>query len=179
MGQQQQIIKIDVNRVTSNTTAQTGVSVDPLAKMDPSRQWETGKQIFDFTVAKSQELDGQPMYVMDGSWKPAALTNQQMASAVAMIGRSRVFIGQNDGFPHRFEQFDKSNTNLVAAMEFKNVRFNAEVPDSTFLYWPPTGAQVMDMTPMLEMQLQAGRSAGPAPRPAEPPPAAPAPPGSK
>ena len=179
MGAQHQIIKIDVNRVTSNATAQTGVNVDPLAKMDPSREWEIGKQIFDFTVTEPQKLDGQPMYVMEGSWKPAALTNQQMANAVALIGRSRVFIGQNDGFPHRFEQFDKSKTNLATAMEFKNVKFNVDVADSTFVYRPPADAQVMDMTPMLEMQLQAGRSAGSTPRVAEPPPVAPPAPGSK
>lgn len=173
VGLQHQIAKIDVNRVTSNATAQTGVSVDPLARMDPSKEWETGKQIFDFTVTESQKLDGQPMYVMEGSWKPAVLTNQQMAKAVAMIGRSRVFIGQNDGFPHRFERFDKSKTNLVTAMEFKNVKFNVDVADSTFVYRPPADAQVMDMTPMLELQQQAGRSAGPTPRAAEPPPAAP------
>ena len=149
MGRQRQVFKIDVNRVTSNATAQTGVSVDPLAKTDPSRQWETSKQIFDFTVAQSRVFDGQPVYVMEGSWKPAALTNQQMANAVATIGRARVFIGQNDGFPHRFEQFDKSKTNFVAATEFKNVKFNADVPDSTFVYRPPADAQVMDMTPIL------------------------------
>ena len=178
MGSQHQIIKIDINRVTSNTTAQTGISVDPLAKMDPSKQWETGKQIFDFTLTEPQKLDGQSMYVMEGTWKPAALTNRQMAAAVATIGRSRVFIGQTDGFPHRFEQYDKSKTNLVAAMEFKNVKFNVDVPDATFAYRPPADAQVMDMTPKLEMQLQGSSHAEP-PRSAEPPPAAAPAPGPK
>jgi len=175
VGLEHQIIKIDVNKVTSNAAAQTGLSVDPLAKMDPSKQWEVGRQIFNFTVTESQKLDSQPMYVMDGSWKLAALTNQQMAKAVALIGRSRVFIGQNDGFPHRFEQFDKSKTNLVAAMEFKNVKFNLDVPDSTFVYRPPADAQVMDMTPMLEMQLQPSKTVGQPPPAAGPPAARPAP----
>jgi len=188
MGEQHQIIKIDVAKVTSSATAQTGVNVDPLAKMDPSKQWEIGKQIFDYTVAEPQVLDGQPMYIMEGSWKPTMLTNQQMAQAVAMIGRSRVFIGQSDGFPHRFEQFDQSKTNLVTAMEFRNVKFNVEVADSTFVYRPPTNAPVMDMTSML--QMQANQEAEPAPpasppstappvAPTKPPPVAPPAPGPK
>lgn len=172
MGTQHQIIKIDVNKVTSNATAQTGVKIDPLAKMDPSKQWEVGKQIFDFSVTEPQKLDGQLMYVMEGSWKPEVLTNQQIAQAVATIGRSRVFIGQNDGFPHRFEQFDKSGTNLVTAMEFRNLKFNVDIADSTFVYLPPADAPVTDMTPMLEMQLQAGKTTRQAPRPSEPAPAA-------
>jgi outer membrane lipoprotein-sorting protein len=169
LGSQHQIIKIDINRVTSNTAAQTGINVDPLARMDPSKEWETGKQIFDFTLIKSQELNGQSMYVMEGSWKPAVLTNRQMAAAVATIGRSRVFIGQTDGFPYRFEQYDRSKTNLVAAMEFRNVKFNVDVPDTTFAYKPPSDAAVMDMTPMLEMQIRGTAQVEPPPA-AEPPP---------
>jgi outer membrane lipoprotein-sorting protein len=169
MGSQHQIIKIDINKVTSNSTAQTGIDVDPLARMDPSKQWEVGKQIFDFALTGSRKLDDQPMYVMEGSWKSAARTNRQLAAAIATIGRSRVLIGQTDGFPHRFEQYDKSNTNLMTAMEFKNVKFNVDVPDSTFVYKPPSDGHVMDMTPMLEMQLQGSSQAGPPPAPEVPP----------
>ena len=178
LGAQHQITKIDVNRVTSNTIARTGITVDPLAKMDPSKQWETGKQMFDYVLVEPQPVGEQPMYVMEGSWKAAALTNVQLAAAVSAIGRSRVFIGQSDGFPHRFEQYDKSKTNLVTAMEFKNVKFNVDVPDSTFVYRPPPSAQVMDMTPVIEMQLGANTQAEPA-RPAEPRPAPSPAPGSK
>ena len=172
MGPQHQIIKMDMSKVMSNATAQTGMMVNPLKQMDPSKQWETSKQLIDFNVAKSQELDGQPMYVMEGGWKQVALTNQQMAMVVGLVGKMRVFIGQNDGFLHRVEEFDKSKTNLVMTMELKNLKFNQNVPDSTFVYHPPTNAPVMDMTPMLEMQMRAGNKA-PTPPPAPEPPATP------
>jgi outer membrane lipoprotein-sorting protein len=177
MGAQRQVVKIDMNKIASNSTGQAGSKFDPLEQMDPSKQWAVSRRMFDFTVAKPQELDGQPMYVMAGVWKPAALTNQQTATAAAMIGRSRVFIGQKDGFLHRMEQFDKSNTNLITATEFKNLKFDGDIPDSTFVYQPPADAQVMDMTPMVEMQLR-GRAgaqmpppAAAKPLPASPPPA--------
>lgn len=154
IGPQHQIMKINMNKIASNTTSQAGSKFDPLAQMDPSKQWAASREMFDFTVGKPQPIDGQAMYVMDGRWKKAALTNQQTAMAAAMVGSSRVFIGQKDGFLHRMEQFDKSGTNLVMAMEFKNLKFNGEVPDSTFVYQPPADAQVMDMTPMVEMQMR-------------------------
>jgi outer membrane lipoprotein-sorting protein len=175
MGPQHQIMKIDMNKIASNSTGQAGAQIDPIEQMDPSKQWAASRQMFDFTVAKPQQIDGQPMYVMQGHWKQAALTNQQTAMAAAMIGSSRVFIGQKDGFLHRMEQFDKSGTNLVMAMEFKNLKFNDKVPDSTFVYQPPANAQVTDMTPMVEMQMRARTSAQTTPPPtAKPSPATPA-----
>ena len=155
MGPQRQIMKIDMNKIASNSTGQAGSPVDPLGQMDPSKQWAASQKMFDYTVAKQQQVDGQAMYVMEGRWKKAALTNQQTVIAAAMIGSSKVFIGQKDGFLHRMEQFDKSGTNLLMAMEFKNLKFNAEVADSTFDYQPPPDAPVMDMTPMVEMQMRA------------------------
>lgn len=154
IGAQRQIIKMDMSKVMSNAASQAGLKINPLDQMDPSKQWENSKQLFDFTTTNPQELDGQPMFVMEGVWKQAALTNQQMAMIVGMVGKSRVFIGQHDGFLHRMEQFDKSKTNLVMSMEFKNLKFNEDVPDSTFAYQPPANVQVMDMTPMLEMQMR-------------------------
>jgi outer membrane lipoprotein-sorting protein len=35
------------------------------------------------------------------------------------------------------------------AMEFKNLKFNQAVPDSTFVYQPPANSQVIDLTPMM------------------------------
>lgn len=174
MGSQHQIVKIDMNKITSNATGQAGSKFDPLAQMDPSKQWAASRDMFDFTVAKPQQIDGQAMYVMEGRWKQAALTNQQAAMAAAMIGSSRVFIGQKDGFLHRMEQFAKSTTNLVMSIEFKSLKFNGEVPDATFVYQPPADAQVMDMTPMMEMQMR-GRTGvqTPPPSAAKPPPASP------
>ena len=174
MGPQHQIMKIDMNKISSNTTGQAGAQIDPIEQMDPSKQWAASRKMFDFTVAKSQQIDGQPMYVMQGRWKQAALTNVQTAMAAAMIGSSRAFIGQKDGFLHRMEQFDKSGTNLVMAMEFKNLKFNDEVPDSTFAYQPPADAKVMDMTSMVEMQMRGRTSAQtPPPSAAKPLPASP------
>jgi outer membrane lipoprotein-sorting protein len=149
MGTQQQIMKMDMNKLGSNALAQAGVQGNPLDQFDPAKQLETTRGMCDFNVAAATELDGQPMYVLEGTFKQAALTNQQVATIAAMVGKTRVYIGQTDGFVHRLEQYDKSRTNLVMAMEFKNLKFNQAVPDSTFVYQPPAGAQVVDLAQMM------------------------------
>jgi len=142
MGGQHQIMKMDMNRITSNSAAATGLKINPLEQLDPSKQWEASKQMYDFHVIKGRELDGQPMYVMEGTWKQSALTNRSLAAVPSQVGKMRVTIGQSDGFVHRMEQYDKSLTNIVMAMEFTNLKFNTAVPDSLFIYQPPTNAPV-------------------------------------
>ena len=163
-GAQPQIMKIDMNKIGSNTFARTGLS-NPLDQFDPGKQWEWSKTLYDFTVVRTEQFEGQPMYVLEGTWKQAALTNQQVARLASVVGKVRVLVGQNDGFMHRMEQYDKSKTNSFMTMEFRNLKFNPDVPDSTFVYRPPTNAPVMDMTPMLEMQMRAQSAATPAPAP--------------
>jgi outer membrane lipoprotein-sorting protein len=111
------------------------------------------------------------MYVLDGTFKKAALTNQQVATIAAMVGKTRIYVGQSDGFVHRLEQYDKSMTNLVMSMEFKNLKFNPDVPDSTFVYQPPANAQVMDITQMMSQRGQPPSGGAPPPDSSAPPPA--------
>jgi outer membrane lipoprotein-sorting protein len=149
MGTQQQILKVDMTKLGSNALAQAGMQGSALDQFDPAKQLETTKGMCDFTVAAAKELGGQPMYVLEGTFNQAALTNEQAATTAASVGKVRVCIGQTDGFVHRLEQYDKSQTNLVMAMEFKNLKFNQAVPDSTFVYQPPANSQVIDLTPMM------------------------------
>jgi hypothetical protein len=169
MGPRHQIMKMDMNKLSTEAAAKVGMKGNPLDQFDPAKQLETTRAMYDFSPVAGKEIDGQPMYVLDGSWKQAALTNQEMATVAAMVSKTRLFIGQTDGFVHRLEQYDKSKTNIVVAMEFKNLKFNQDVPDSKFVYQPPAGAQVVDMTPLVGAQISGQDGSG-----APPPPAAPA-----
>jgi outer membrane lipoprotein-sorting protein len=167
MGQRRQIMKMDMNKLSAEAAAKAGMKGNPLDQFDPGKQLETTRTMCDFSPVAARDVDGQPMYVLDGVWKQAALTNQEVATVAAMVGKTRMFIGQTDGFVHRLEQYDKSKTNIVVAMEFKNLKFNQDVPDSTFVYQPPAGAQVVDMTPMVGAQISGQEGS------ATPPPSAP------
>jgi hypothetical protein len=132
---------------SSNALAATGLKGNPLDQFDPGKQLESTREMCDFSLVGGKEIDGQPMYALDGTWKAAVLTNEQMAAVAALVGKTRVFIGQTDGFVHRLEQYDKSQTNLVMAMGFKNLKFNQEVSDDLFVYHPSPDTHVIDVTP--------------------------------
>ena len=180
LGPQTKIMKVDVAKVISDTANLTGPKFNPLDQMDPSKHWEATKEMYDYQKVDAKEGDGEGVYVMEGLLKPGAVTtvtNPQLAAEAARMGKARTSIGKADGFIRRLAQYDKSLTNLIMSMEFKNVKFNVEIPDSTFVYQAPTNAVVTDMTPMIEMQMRAreGASAPAAPNSAPPPPAPPAP----
>jgi outer membrane lipoprotein-sorting protein len=167
-----QVMKADMNRVLSDTASLTGGKFNPLDKMDPSKLWETSKDAYDFKIVGAGDTGGQRTYVMEGSWKAEALTNRQTAAEAAKTGKMRVMIGRDDGFVHRMEVYDKSLTNVIMAMDFKNLKFNADIPDATFMYQPATNATVRDITAMFEMQVRA-RLGGSAPAESAPSGAAP------
>ena len=176
MGPQTQIMKLDVAKVLSDTVNLTGPKFNPLDQMDPSKHWETTKEMYDYQKVDAREGDGQGVYVMEGLLKPGAVTNQQLAAEAARVGKVRASIGQGDGFIRRLAQYDKSQTNIIMSMEFKNVKFNPDIPDATFVYQPPADAKVTDMTPMVEMQMRARQGATtPAAPESTPPPAPPVP----
>jgi outer membrane lipoprotein-sorting protein len=165
---QSQIMKADMNRVWSNTVSLTGGKFNPLDQMDPSKQWEASKKLYDFKVTAAKDSDGRGVYVMEGLSKPGA--DQPIAAGAAAMGKMRVSVGRDDGFIRRMEMYDKSLTNLVTVMEFRNLKFNGEIPDSTFVYQPAADAHVTDITSMFEAQVRArhGESAPAAPESAPP-----------
>jgi outer membrane lipoprotein-sorting protein len=167
IGPRPDIMKSDMNVVLKDTASVTGGKFNPFDQMDPSKQWDTSKEVYDFKVVAAGEIDGQRMYVLEGLSKTGPFANQQIAANAAKMGKMRAAIGQDDGFVHRMELYDKSLTNLVTSMEFKNLKFNADIPDATFVYRPPAGADVKDMTEMFEMQVRAtwGTNAPSAPEP--------------
>lgn len=168
IGGVKRIIKIDMNHAMSNLVAQLGLKTDPLKALDPSQQWERNREMFDYTVTGAEQLHGQPVYVLEGMWKASARTNRQVAALSAFTGKTRLYIGQQDGFVHKMDQFDRTNTNLFMAMEMSNLKFNEELPDAMFTYRPPPDVQVMDMTQMAGAIL--GGQSMPADNPPPPPP---------
>jgi outer membrane lipoprotein-sorting protein len=168
MSGQKRVIKMDMNKAMSNIVAQLGLKTDPMKALDPSQQWQRTREMVDYTFAGAEQLHGQPVYVLEGNWKPSAQTNRQVAAMLAFTGKTRLYVGKEDGFVHKMEQFDKTNTNLFMTMEMSNFKFNQKVPDEMFVYHPPPDVQVMDMTQMAGAML-----GGQGPQPAVPPPAPP------
>jgi outer membrane lipoprotein-sorting protein len=150
MGGGKQVIKIDFQKMPTNSET---AAKNPFDKMDPKQQWRAAQEKYDFKLAGTDELHGQRMYVVLGTPRPTGKwTSQEMAVGMS-TANDRVHIGQQDGFMHKMEILDKSGTNVLVSMEFANLKFNEEIPDSLFVYKPAADAQVMDMTQMMLQQL--------------------------
>jgi hypothetical protein len=167
-------MKMDVVETTSNILAQTGMKIDPVKAMDPSQQWAVNKEMMNYITKGVQAMDGQSLYVIEGNWKEAALTNNQIAALAAHVGKVIIYIGQDDGFVHRYEQYPKTGSNVLMSVGLSNVKFNQDVSDDLFKYHPPAGVQIIDISQMAGSfggnPEQAPATPTPAPAPASAPP---------
>jgi outer membrane lipoprotein-sorting protein len=152
MGTMTQVIKIDFEKTPTNSPAAAAMK-NPFDKMDPKQQWRTAQEKYDFKLVGTDELHGQRMYVVLGMPKPDAKWTPQETAIGMNSSQDKVHIGQQDGFMHKMEMLDKSGTNVFMSMEFTNLRFNEDIPDSQFEYKPAPGVQVMDMTQMMQQMM--------------------------
>jgi outer membrane lipoprotein-sorting protein len=149
MGGMTQVMKIDFQNIPTNSAAAAAVK-NPFEGMDPKQQWLSARKKYDFKLAGTSDLRGQKMYVVVGTPKPTAQWTPQESAMGVSSATDKVYVGQQDGFMHRMELLDKNGTNTLMTMEFTNLRFNVDIPDSQFVYKPAPGVQVMDMTQMIQ-----------------------------
>ena len=142
------VMKMDFQNMPSNHPAATMMK-DAFTQMDPKAQLIKVKQRYAFTLLPSTELHGQQMYALAGELRADAKLAPQEAAMLANMGKQKILIGQQDGFLHRMESFDKTGTNTVMAMEFTDIKLNAPLADELFVYKPAPGANVVDMSQMM------------------------------
>jgi len=160
---QKKIMKMNMNQLASNLTVRSGMNMDALQNPDPARQWENSRQFMEYTLVPGAAIDGQPMWVLEGKWKQEAAANPALAQQVAIIGKTRLHVGQQDGFTHRIEQFDKDGAKTVVTIDFTKIKFNEKLDDAMFQYKPPAGMEAIDITDMSLQMIQQGSVTPPAP----------------
>ena len=159
MGGQTNVMKMDLQSVPSNHPAAVMLK-DSFKGMDPQAQLARAKERYAFTLLPATVLHSQPMYVLAGEIRPGATLTAQELAVVNYMGQLKLFIGQQDGFMHRFENLDKAGSNTVLQMEFTDFHFNTPLADKLFVYQPAPNANVIDFAQMLLQMLN---------RPATPP----------
>jgi outer membrane lipoprotein-sorting protein len=127
---------------------------EQIASVDPGRHWESCRELMNFTLAAGEPIEGQPMWVLEGTWKSGIATNAALTARVGQLGKIRFHVGQSDGFTHRIEQCDKTQGKTMATMEFTNLKFNEPLNDALFRYQPPEGVEPIDITDMSRQLLQ-------------------------
>jgi outer membrane lipoprotein-sorting protein len=158
LGSVKHVTKLDGNRLSTDAS-------DPssLLKNDPRRQWQNLKEKYKLRFVGNEQFNQQPMYVLEGTPKSDAKLSAEEQAVAQFTGKCRVYIGQRDGFMHKLQQFDKTGTNVFMMIEMEDVRFSKEFPGETFVYTPPEGAQVIDITAVAQ-QMQGGAATAPAPK---------------
>lgn len=142
------VMKLDMQNVPTTHPAATMLK-DSFAKIDPKDQIVKAKDRYAFTLLPATELHGQRMYVLAGELRADAKLAPQEAAILVNMGKQQLFIGQQDGFLHRLENFDKAGSNTVIAMEFSDIKLNVTLADNLFIYQPAPAANVIDMSQMI------------------------------
>lgn len=143
---QKQIMKMDMTKIPTNSP----MASNTMAASNPQEQVKRFREIYDYTLAGEDSVNGQPVFILEGVLKKdAKFGSDKQAEAMKAMGKTRVCIGKNDGFTYKWEQFDKDNKNIVMSMEFTNIKLNPELADDLFKYTPAEGAKVVDMTEMM------------------------------
>ncbi len=150
------VMKMDLQNVPTNHPA-AAMMKESFSKRDPKEQLAKANDRYAFALLPATELDGQRMYVLAGELRGDAKLAPQEAAVLAGMGKQKIFIGQQDGFLHRIEQFDKAGSNIVISVEFTNVKVNLPLDDKLFHYVPAPDANIIDFSQMM-LQMMSRQS---------------------
>ncbi|MCG3147899.1 MAG: hypothetical protein PCFJNLEI_01340 [Verrucomicrobiae bacterium] len=141
-------MKMDLTTLPTNHPA-AAMLKNPFDTVDPQRFVARIRNDYTQTLTGTAELNGQKMYILDGTLNPKRKLPGHLAMLTRDQGRQRLLIGQTDGFVHQVQQFDSTNTNLIMTIEFTNLKLNPDLPADLFRYEPTAGVRVIDMTAIL------------------------------
>lgn len=97
-----------------------------------------------------ENLDGEDVYVFEG--KSSQVEEKGLEGFKP--GKIKMYIGTNDGILRKMITYDLKD-NEMTAQRYKNIKLNQDIPDSTFVFTPPEGTQVVDMTDMMKETFKA------------------------
>jgi len=153
-----------------------------MGNLDPAKQLEEVKKFMDLEVMKDEVLEGgQKAWVIEGKFKPEFYQMQagkgggNVEAMKNMMGGMRIFIGQQDEYVNRMEFLagDEEKTR-TGEIDLTDLKFNQGLGPELFVYEPPEGVAVNDLTEMMRKQMEARRKAMEAPGEKVEAPAAPA-----
>ncbi len=168
------VMKMDIDAMAEMSNEMMGNPMSPMmgggASQDPRKFIEQSNQMFALAPAGIQELDGTSVYVVAGNLRDEFYdaanaaggdgeTNEFADMFTGMMSGTRLYVGVEDGFPRKMEMLGQDGTPTMT-MTYNNVVINEPLDDELFVYSPPDGVQVMDMTEMLQGALDAGAGDG-------------------
>jgi len=112
----------------------------------PLEDFKTDREMYDLKVTGEETLDGEAVYVLEGTFQDAYLKkNPASAERGKTRHKIRRYYAKKDML-ERNEIAHDTNGKLSYHLVVTNVKVNPEVDEKLFEYTPPPGAQVRDMT---------------------------------
>lgn len=128
-----------------------------------------------FDAHQEDILNDVPVYVLDGQWREEAISQASYRGQALSLAnlpphipnKTTLWIGQEDGWPYKFRMESTKKIQgfmTVITLEFLNPQIGVELPESLFMFEPPSGVRVEDQTDLLNQTLnsvlQAGQDTG-------------------
>ncbi len=157
-GGMKQVVKMDMNKMMEQSAELTGLP-SPSGGLggNPVEAVEAMLNTFDLQLDGKDTIGGVEVYRLSATVKDELKGQMDPTGQMEQMGISlngvRMAFGIEDGFPREYSMLDTEG-NPIMSMTYSNLVLNPEVDASIFEYTPPEGTQVMDMTAMMEQQMQ-------------------------
>ena len=132
------------NRTTEgNTTKVYKTSPDTGARVVMGWMLQFAKE-YDLTFAGQGELDGERLWVFQGTLRPAGKNDGPWRSRLP--NTMTVSVSPQDGVPRRqVTQLTRGNMEITCETRLTNVKVNGKLDPALFKYTPPEGVEVTDL----------------------------------
>jgi len=92
----------------------------------------------------SKIFRGKKVYIIRGRAQEVMKSEEVLVPA-----RVEYYIGANDGFIYQMKTVDEKG-NLVASIEYKDIKFNTGIPEKDFTFEVPKGAEVFEASEVMK-----------------------------
>jgi outer membrane lipoprotein-sorting protein len=147
---QKQIMKWEMTKFPTNSPLAAAMKSK---SANPQDKWKLRRERYDYKLTGTGTINGQPVFILEGAPKKDAPAYVKETEMHKVMGKSRLCIGQPDGFPYKEEQFYVGDVAPFMVIEYANVKFDAALSDDLFKYAPPAGVPVIDVTQQMQKQL--------------------------
>ena len=114
-----------------------------MTPLGPKAMFEQLRKTFEVAVAPEEQVNGRDAYVLEMT--PKAVPGQ--AAPPAGFGKMKLYLDKETGVTLKMVMSDQAGSPIMT-QTYKNVKINPTVEPSRFVYTPPPGVTVMDMSQM-------------------------------
>lgn len=99
-------------------------------------------------IIEEKGTNGESIYVLEG-----IAVQEIKDQSIADVYKSNIWISPSIGIPSKVVWYDE-NGNVVISQEFKNIEINQQIDESIFVFSPPEGVEVIDVTDQISPEIQ-------------------------